>query len=239
MRPRRLFIRGLFSRVARRYDLANRVFTCGLDGYWRRSLVRMASLYSPKVVVDLATGSGLVAFALKRCFGPTVSVTGIDFCLAMLDRAEERNEKKEEGLVFQEGDCMALSLERESVDLVTVSFGIRNFEDRLLGFREMYRILQPQGVALILEFSAPKGILRFFYRFYLRRILPILALLITREKEAYDYLVDSIENFPSSSQIVSELREVGFQSVVAVPFTGGIVTIYRAEKNRWPTTPKY
>ncbi|MGE9295042.1 MAG: ubiquinone/menaquinone biosynthesis methyltransferase, partial [Puniceicoccales bacterium] len=179
-----------------------------------------------------ATGSGDVAFALRKGLGQDVKLTGLDFCEPMLDEAREKQRARfgDEQISFGFGDCMNLPLEDESVDAITIAFGVRNFEDRLKGLREMRRALRPGGRAFILEFSQPYAWFRPFYYFYLKFILPPLAGLATGKKNAYDYLACSIEGFPSRPELSAQILEAGFREAPAKALTFGIVAIHEAVK---------
>ncbi len=228
--PEGAAISRMFAGIAGRYDTANHLLSFGQDFRWRRRLAAMVEARQPCDVVDLATGSGDVAFTLRETLGPRVAITGLDFCQPMLDQAEEKKQQRPdmENLRFAFGDCMNLPLDDASVDAVTISFGLRNFEDRERGMREMLRVLRPGGAAFILEFSQPSWWMKPFYYAYLKGILPLVARLATGNRDAYEYLGDSIEKFPARAVFAEQLRGVGFAEVKAVPMTGGIVAIHQA-----------
>lgn len=222
----------MFAGIAGRYDLANHLLSGGIDFYWRRVLTRKVRDFGPTEVVDLATGSGDVAFKLRDRMGAEVPVTGLDFCEPMLAEAREKKAAKRTyaDLEFRFGDCMDLPLDDNSVGAVTISFGARNFEDRQRGLREIRRVLRPGGRLFVLEFSQPDRWFRPFYYFYLKYILPWVAALATGDKSAYDYLAGTIENFPSKEALADQLREAGFESVKATGLTFSIVAIHEADK---------
>ncbi|MCH8475918.1 MAG: bifunctional demethylmenaquinone methyltransferase/2-methoxy-6-polyprenyl-1,4-benzoquinol methylase UbiE [Opitutales bacterium] len=224
-------VNAMFARIAPRYDLVNRVLTGGIDLYWRKLLTRRVAALSPQHVVDLATGSGDVAFALRRTLPRECSVMGLDFCQPMLDQANNRQERKKTDppIVFRQGDILNLELEDQSADAVTISFGLRNLADRPRGLAEIRRILRPGGELIILEFTQPYRLIRPFYFFYLRRILPYLAGILSGDLSAYRYLNQSIEAFPNREEISEELKAAGFQVREATPLTGGIVCLHRGQ----------
>ena len=169
----------MFAGIAGRYDLANHLLSGGVDFYWRRVLTRMVKACTPKDVADLATGSGDVAFKLRDCIGTEVPVTGLDFCEPMLKEARAKRTAKASysDIAFELGDCMELPLDDNSVAAVTISFGVRNFENRLGGLREILRVLRPGGSLFVLEFSQPDKWFSPIYYFYLKFILPWVAAL--------------------------------------------------------------
>ena len=232
--PDPVAVNSMFGRIARRYDVANLLLSGGMDSYWRARLVRAVKRHSPRDVLDLATGSGDVAFALSRKLTNSTAITGMDFCQPMLDRAiakkAARSGTEYENVNFKPGDGLALPLPDESVDVITIAFGLRNLADRDRGLREMRRVLRPGGALCVLEFSQPHAWLRPLYYFYLRRILPRIAGLVTGDREAYVYLNETIGAFPNREALSSEIAGAGFTSVDARPLTFGIVALHEARK---------
>jgi demethylmenaquinone methyltransferase/2-methoxy-6-polyprenyl-1,4-benzoquinol methylase len=231
--PESVQVNSMFASIAGRYDLANRALSLGIDNLWRRILVRKVAACNPASVADLATGSGDVAIALRNYLPPTTSVEGLDFCEPML--AQARSKASHAGisidtLQFRTGDCLDLPLEDSSVDCLTISFGLRNFEDRPKGLREMLRVLSAGGSLHILEFTQPDAWFRPFYYLYLKAILPTAARLLTGNRTAYQYLGDTIEAFPSRVSLAEEIRTAGFARVGHVGLTFGIVAIHSAFK---------
>jgi demethylmenaquinone methyltransferase/2-methoxy-6-polyprenyl-1,4-benzoquinol methylase len=224
-------VQKMFAGIAKRYDIANLLLSGGCSFYWTKRLVALVKRSSPKEIADLATGSGDVAFELKRRL-PASRVRGLDFCEEMLDVARERSAKipGSEAIEFAFGDCMALPLEDDSVDAVTIAYGVRNFEDRPRGLREILRVLKPGGKVYVLEFTQPEKWFRPIYFLYLKFLLPVVARIVTGDKKAYDYLAGSIEAFPPKERLSSELREAGFAAVRAIGLTASIVAIHTAEK---------
>jgi len=223
----------MFAGIAGRYDVANHLLSGGIDFYWRRVLTRMVQQRAPKDVADLATGSGDVAFKLRDRLGPEVAVTGLDFCEPMLDEARAKRAAKPNyaDIEFAFGDCMQLPLPDASVDAVTISFGVRNFEDRQRGLKEILRVLRPGGRLFVLEFSQPDRWFRPIYYFYLKFILPWVAAIATGDKSAYDYLAGTIENFPTKEALSEQLKLAGYHTVQATGLTCSIVAIHEASKS--------
>jgi demethylmenaquinone methyltransferase/2-methoxy-6-polyprenyl-1,4-benzoquinol methylase len=229
--PEAVAVKAMFGRIAGRYDLANRLLSVGLDVGWRKKLVGEVARVQPHDVVDLATGSGDVAFALRKAIGRGVHITGMDFCQPMLDEALLKRSKLEEraDIDFRLGDLLELPLGDEVADAVTISFGLRNAADRGMALREMHRILRkPNGTLFVLEFSQPYRWFAPLYFLYLRHILPMLAKRFTGDRDAYDYLCGSIELFPNRESISGEIRQAGFSDARAVPLTLGTVALHVA-----------
>lgn len=216
----------MFGSIAARYDLANHLLSCGIDFYWRKRAAEIVSGWQPGKVLDLATGTGDLALVLQRRI-PHAEITGADFLPEMLALAKAKGVHR---TVL--ADAMKLPFDNGAFDCVTVAFGLRNMENWGGALREMSRVVRPSGHVVILEFSLPAAaLLRAPYRFYLHKCLPLFGSLLTKRKSAYDYLGDSIEKFPSGEVMLSLIEGSGFQSAAAEPLTGGIVTIYTAQKS--------
>jgi len=221
----------MFGRIAHRYDLANRVLSLGLDASWRSRLVAAVRRTRPRNVLDLATGSGDVALALARSLPLPALVFGMDFCEPMLERAEMRKVRRPglySGVEFILGDALNIPTPEASFDAVTIAFGLRNVANRARCLSEMRRVLRPEGRLFILEFSRPWAIIRPFYSFYLRRIVPGLARFLTGDRRAYEYLGNTIGGFPGRKELSDEIRKAGFYEVKASGMTMGIVALHVA-----------
>ncbi|MFL6589741.1 MAG: ubiquinone/menaquinone biosynthesis methyltransferase [Chthoniobacterales bacterium] len=217
-------VRGMFGRIARRYDLANHLLSGGADFVWRRRAARIVAGWQPHDVLDLATGSGDLASAIQTRL-PSAKVTAADFSPEMLEVARKKGVRH---TVL--ADALDLSFEDASFDCITVAFGLRNMADWDRAVAEMARVLRVGGHLLVLDFSIPTGALRPFYRFYLHRCLPWFASVVTGQKAAYDYLGGSIEKFPSGQPMLDLIERNGFAMAAAEPLTGAIATIYTASK---------
>lgn len=226
--PQAKAVHNLFTSIASRYDRMNHILSGGVDCYWRRKLIQSVAETAPKTVLDLATGSGDVALALKIKLGPSSHIVGLDFCQAMLDEAERKKQKKGLSLDLICGDCHHLPFENNSFDAATLAFGLRNFENRRAALEEIRRVLKhPGGILWVLEFSQPQAWLRPFYYRYLKFFLPLIAHLGTGCKGAYDYLATSIEHFPTKESLQNEILGAGFSNVSALGLTGSLVAIHR------------
>ncbi len=225
-------VNSMFARIASRYDFANRLLSGGVDVWWRRQLIRAVAAHHPAQVLDLATGSGDVAFALAARLPPEATIIGMDFCQPMLDEAEIKQRARAgcDNISFVVGDGLNLPLDDHCVDAATISFGLRNMADRHRCLSELARVLRPGGRLWVLEFSQPYGWFRPFYYAYLRYLLPPIASHATGDRHAYDYLCGSIEEFPGHGGITTEMNEAGFTPVSVKRMTGGIVALHGGEK---------
>jgi demethylmenaquinone methyltransferase/2-methoxy-6-polyprenyl-1,4-benzoquinol methylase len=218
-------VRQMFGSIASRYDLANHVLSAGFDFLWRKRAADLVEQWRPEAVLDLATGTGDLALVLQRRL-PQARVVGSDFSEEMLAIAQGKGVR--ETIL---GNAMALPFADASFDVVTIAFGLRNLPDWSGGLREMHRVLRPRGHLLVLEFSLPtQSLLRPCYRFYLHRIAPLIGHVLTKDRAAYDYLGQSIEEFPSGKRMLRLLEANNFTNATAEPLTAGIVTIYTAAR---------
>ena len=220
----------MFARIAGRYDIANHLLSGGIDYWWRQRLLRAVYDSHAASVLDLATGSGDVVFALADGLAPRVTLLGMDFCQPMLDEAVKKREENHRWthIEFRLGDGMALPLPDASFEAITISFGLRNMVNRAKALQEMRRVLKPDGRLFILEFSQPMVWFRPFYYTYLKYVLPTVAGIITGDRSAYEYLCGSIEQYPDRIAMSEEIRQAGFNSVRALPLSFGIVALHEA-----------
>jgi demethylmenaquinone methyltransferase / 2-methoxy-6-polyprenyl-1,4-benzoquinol methylase len=225
-------VRLIFSTITDRYDFLNHFLSGGRDIVWRRFMVRRLRFFRTRRLLDLASGTGDVAIAAAQHHGP-IQVVGLDFSGPMLEAARPKivDRGLSAGIHLLQGDALEIPFSDERFDAVTVAFGIRNMPDRARVLAEMRRVLVPGGGLYILEFTTPQG--RFFrriYFFYLSRLLPRLARWFTKNPEAYQYLAESIMNFPYPDDFVREIRGAAFQEVRKFPLTGGITYLYEGRK---------
>jgi demethylmenaquinone methyltransferase / 2-methoxy-6-polyprenyl-1,4-benzoquinol methylase len=219
------YVREMFGSIARRYDLANHVLSCGIDFYWRARAANIVAGWRPHHIADLATGTGDLALALQKRL-PDADITGVDFLPEMLELARQKGVQH-----VLLADATKLPFPDASFDCITIAFGLRNLEHCSSALTEMARVLNRNGHLLVLEFSLPTNlILRSGYRFYLHRCLPFIGSFLTRTKRAYDYLGDSIEEFPNGNSMCELMLANGYVSPTFKPLTGGIVTIYTSTK---------
>lgn len=225
-------VKTMFAGIAAKYDSANHLLSGCFDFYWRYRLSQKVKAARPESVIDLATGSGDVAFKLRDQLPNSCTIKGMDFCLPMLEEARRKSRVQEKyaALDFELGDCMDLPLKDNCCDAVTLSFGLRNFENRHKGLQEILRILKPNGTLFVLEFTQPLWVLRPFYYAYLNYCLPWVARFATGDKAAYDYLAGSIAKFPKRSELAQELKTAGFSTVTHQGMTGSVVALHCASK---------
>ena len=223
----------MFDNIAPTYDRLNHVLSFNIDRIWRRRVMRIVRNEQPKVVIDIATGTGDLAIAMAKRI-EQARILGIDLSEEMLRVAELKISKL--GLTgrisLTKGDAENLDMvAAESVDVVTVAFGVRNFENLEKGLSELYRTLKPGGKLVVLEFSIPRNrLVRWVYAQYSHRLLPRIGAMISKDRKAYDYLPDSVEEFPSPERFAEMLRGVGFASVKAKSQSFGIAHIHVAIK---------
>ena len=227
------WLRGMFSRIAPRYDLTNTVISAGLDQVWRQRLAQGVARRVPQAVLDVACGTGGVMAQLARYCPPTTCLIGIDFTEAMLRVGRPRlaTAAPAHRVYLCVGDAHCLPHPAQSFDAVTMMFGIRNFANPAVGLAECYRVLRPEGYLGLVEFSWPHGRgLRIVYGGYLRYLLPLVAWPCCGEWAAYRYLRDSVLAFRPQSDLTTLLQRVGFTDIAAVALSGGIATLYEARK---------
>ncbi len=221
--PDPAYVHAAFSSIAERYVTANHILSLGTDIMWRARVVQMVAEWKPQNLLDIATGTGDLALAIKRAL-PEIDVLGTDFCRPMLDVAVRR------GLTnVLEADAMNLPLPDASFDAATVAFGLRNMADYEKALQEFRRVLRPGGHLLVLDFSMPENILAGPYRLYLHHVLPRIAGWVTGNPDAYDYLGESIEAFPRGAQFCQLMERCGYSAPSCLPLCMGIASIYTAE----------
>lgn len=221
--PDPAYVHAAFSSIAERYVTANHILSLGTDIMWRARVVQMVAEWKPAQLLDIATGTGDLALAIRRAL-PEVEVLGTDFCRPMLDVAVRRGLDN-----VLEADAMNLPLPDAAYDAATVAFGLRNMADYAKALREWRRVLRPGGHLLVLDFSMPENIFASPYRLYLHHVLPRIAGWVTGNSAAYDYLGESIEAFPRGQAFCELLRSCGYSNPSCLPLCMGIASIYTAE----------
>jgi len=227
-------VRDMFAQIAPRYDLLNHVLSLGIDIRWRRKVVRRLRLDSSLPVLDCCTGTGDLALMLAEKLNGRAPVIGSDFCPPMLELARKKHTAKHAAreVSFIEADSQALPFEDDKFQAVTVAFGLRNVQDTELGIREMLRVCAPGGQVAVLEFSQPTAPgLKQLYQFYFRHVLPRVGQSLAKnDKSAYEYLPNSVIQFPSGRALAARMEEAGLRNVTVTPYTFGIASLYLGDK---------
>ena len=225
-------VREMFDRIAPRYDLLNHTLSMSIDRLWRRHVVRIVRRCRPGRILDVATGTGDLAIEMARRI-PDVRVLGVDLSERMLEEARRKVAARglDERVLLEQGDAEHLAVAAVSVDVATVAFGVRNFENLEAGLRELHRVLKPGGKVVILEFSRPRNrIFRALYEFYSYRVLPRIGGAVSHDRQAYEYLPVSVGEFPAPGEFLAMLARAGFNGCRARSQSFGIAQIYTGEK---------
>jgi len=226
-------IEGMFDAIAGRYDLLNHLLSAGIDATWRRRAIASLALTGTERLLDLCTGTADLAIAAGAASPSAARVVGVDFSHNMLRVGDAKVRRASLGspVTLVRGDAMRIPVASQSVDVVTIAFGIRNVEQPEIACRDMCRVLRPGGRIAILEFAIPTTpIVRAAYLAYFRHVLPRIGRAISHHGAAYDYLPASVNAFASPDDFVKILRQSGFTGIRAVPLTFGIVFLYTGSR---------
>ena len=217
-------VSAMFDEVASAYDKTNDLLTLYQSRLWRRSLKAAVAPKSGERILDIAAGTGTSSMALRV---PGAEVVAADFSQGMIAEGKKRYPDLE----FVFADAMKLPFKKPEFHAVTMSFGLRNVQDHKVALGEFHRVILPGGRLVICEFSRVRGLLGALYRWYLRNVLPIVARLLSKNPEAYSYLADSIEAWPSQDELAQDIRDAGFSDVSYRNLTFGIVAIHTGFRN--------
>lgn len=226
-------VQRMFNRIAPTYDRLNRIISFGQDISWRRKAIEMLRPYQPKHILDIATGTGDLAIDLIQRLNGVEHILGADISEEMMRYGEikVRQLGLEQKISFQKEDCTELTFAPESFDAVTIGFGIRNFADIPSAANEIYRVLRPNKPAIILELTEPNNqFLKWGYRLYAGKIIPLVGKYISDDADAYDYLPRSIEAAPQRESMLQILRDAGFREAYYRSLSLGTCAIYVAIK---------
>ncbi|MGA0896781.1 MAG: bifunctional demethylmenaquinone methyltransferase/2-methoxy-6-polyprenyl-1,4-benzoquinol methylase UbiE [Flavobacteriaceae bacterium] len=222
----------MFNGISKSYDLLNRIITLGIDTLWRKRLIELVKKERHELVLDIATGTGDLVLALAKL--DTEKIIGLDLSPGMLEIGKQKVKAKglENRIDMQLGDSEALPYQSAYFDVVTIAFGVRNFEHLEKGLEEILRVLKPKGTLVILETAVPKNkIFKAFYLFYTQQIMPFIGKLFSKDRSAYQYLSDSAAAFPCGKDFNNILEKIGFIEVEDFPQTLGVSSIYFAKKS--------
>jgi ubiquinone/menaquinone biosynthesis methyltransferases len=221
----------MFDNISRRYDFLNHLLSLNIDKAWRKKVLKRVAEQEAKSVLDVATGTADLALALGK--QGVAEVIGVDISAGMLAVGQRKVERLKLGekVRLDLGDSEDLPYPDDRFDAITVAFGVRNFENLNQGLREMHRVLKPDGVLLVLEFSQPQSFpFKQLYRFYFKRILPNLGRLVSRDARAYTYLPESVDAFPYGEAFEQELKRAGYRDLRSKALTFGVATLYEGRK---------
>ena len=225
-------VKDIFSSITNKYDFLNRFLSLRQDLNWRKKTVMQMRFFKSYKFLDMATGTGDLAIDAVNIH-PNIKAIGLDFVQDMVDygnlKIKDQNLKDRATLKW--GDATDIDYEDNTFDVTAMAFGIRNIPDKVKALTEMKRVVLPDGQVLILELTTPDpGFFKNIYSFYLNGLLPKIAKRFTSNPAAYEYLADSIMNFPTRSEFISLLNSIGFRNIKAIPLSLGICTLYIANK---------
>lgn len=221
----------MFDNISHKYDFLNHFLSIGIDIYWRKRAIKLLKSSKPKLMLDIATGTG--DFAIEALKLNPDKIIGVDISAGMLKYGKEKIIKLglEHKIELMLGDSEKLQFDDNTFDAITVSFGVRNFENLEKGLTDMFRVLKPGGKVVVLEFSKPKSFpMKQLYNFYFKNILPILGKIFSKDNTAYTYLPESVNAFPDGEDFLKVFEKSGFKSTKCIPLTFGISSIYIGEK---------
>jgi demethylmenaquinone methyltransferase/2-methoxy-6-polyprenyl-1,4-benzoquinol methylase len=224
-------VASMFNNISKKYDLLNHLLSAGIDIIWRKKAIKLLKKEHPKLILDIATGTG--DFAIEALSLKPEKVIGVDISEGMLSIGREKIAKAglQSQIELMPGDSENLQFNDNKFDAVIVAFGVRNFEDLERGLQEMFRVLRKGGTVVILEFSKPEKFpVKNFYNFYFRFILPLIGKMISKDNSAYTYLPESVNSFPYGKEFLKILEKTGFHSSQCIKLTFGISSIYIGKK---------
>jgi demethylmenaquinone methyltransferase/2-methoxy-6-polyprenyl-1,4-benzoquinol methylase len=230
--PKKEQVADMFNQIAYRYDFLNHFLSAGIDKGWRKKAIRELGSVKPRTILDVATGTADMPVMMMKFLSPE-RIVGIDISQGMLDLGKQKIAKAglQQSICLQKGDAEEIAFPDSSFDGITVSFGVRNFQNLEKGISEMYRVLKPGGKLVILEFSRPeKGFFLTFYAVYLRFIAPRIGRMFSGNREAYKYLNDSVNAFPEGKLFTGILSRAGYQQTRSRKLSMGICAIYTGIK---------
>lgn len=223
----------MFDNIAHSYDALNHFFSLGIDVLWRKKAIRILKKRGPKRLMDVATGTGDFAIEAQRMGLGATEIIGVDISNGMLEIGRKKVKKRgyEKVIDLRYGDSENLPFEDNYFDAFTVAFGVRNFENLEKGLSDMHRVLAPNGMGLVLEFSKPKSFpFKQLFWFYFKVVMPLVGKLVSKDSRAYTYLPESVQVFPQGDEFIAIMKKCGYTDVQQHRLTGGIATIYTGIK---------
>jgi demethylmenaquinone methyltransferase/2-methoxy-6-polyprenyl-1,4-benzoquinol methylase len=223
----------MFNNISANYDFLNHFLSLGIDHLWRKRAVKQLQKQQPKVLLDLATGTGDFAIACLKL--RPEKIIGMDISSGMLEVGKQKMKKRafDNIIDMQLGDSENMPFADHTFDAITVGFGVRNYENLEKGLGEMLRVLKPGGQAVILEFSKPKAFpIKQLFGFYSKVLIPLFGKHISKDERAYTYLPESVAAFPEGAAFVAVLQKVGYQTLEPIRLSGGIASIYIGTKKQ-------
>ncbi len=223
----------MFDNISHSYDFLNHFFSLGIDVLWRKKAIRILKKENPKLILDVATGTGDFALEAVRMKMEGAQIVGVDISAGMIEVGKKKvaAKKLEHAITFQIADSENLPFDSNHFDAFTVAFGVRNFQDLRKGMSEMLRVLKIGGTGVIIEFSRPKRFpVKQLFTFYFKYIMPTIGKIVSKDARAYTYLPESVDAFPSGSDFVQIMQELGYRDCRCIPLSGGIASIYIGKK---------
>jgi len=221
----------MFDNISHRYDFLNNLLSMGIQKGWRKKCVKLLKEKKPKIILDVATGTG--DFAIECVVLNPDKIIGIDISEGMMKIGREKLKKKglDKKIILEDGSAETASYPENNFDAIVIGYGVRNFENLEQGLKNLYKVLKPGGQMVILEFSYPTNpIVKALYTFYFSYITPLIGRIFSKDPRAYSYLTESVKAFPNNEKFVEILNKHGFIKAYYKPLSLGIAAIYYCEK---------
>lgn len=231
-RPKTEQVRDMFDSIAPAYDFMNRAMTFGVDKWWRSVAVNMICKSNPATILDIATGTADLAIKLAYKM-PAAHVTGVDLSANMIEIGRQKVTQRNlsDRIELMTADCLHLPFDDNTFDCITVAYGVRNFEHLDQGYGEMFRVMKPGGMLVVIELSTPTNqVVKPFYRLYTKHIIPLAGKLVSKDVRAYSYLPESIAAVPQGDNMLALIKQAGFDDARFKTLTFGTCSIYSAKK---------
>lgn len=221
----------MFNKIAHSYDRLNHLLSFNIDKLWRKKVIRLVSKSLHNTILDVATGTADLAIGLNKT--KASKICGVDISEKMLKIGQSKVKQKglDDTIFLQKGDAENIPFSDNTFEAVTVAFGVRNFENLEKGIAEMYRVLKKNGQIFVLEFTMPKRFpVKQLYYFYFNKILPSIGAMVSKDKEAYTYLPQSVKQFPQNNDFLKKMKKIGFYDCKYKSLSFGVAAIYQGKK---------